>query len=233
MAINLVKFMKIRDLEILNQAIHELEPLTDADRNLLKELIDKWEAEQAIANLLYYPGIIPQEFRYDAIYKALCDDSAPYYTLAATVGLQTLGSNISAVMRTKFSLQLMEIIKNDSDILASRASITVWDLLDTRSFPLFLQLYPVTSTSANKNILALVFQKLHQLNKRAFRQKLKEYKVSWICRRKYMNQFNKYKKAQKKGMDAILYAPVYDAIPNLSDVDQHPDVSADVVMQVG
>lgn len=234
MAINLVKFLRINDLEILNQSIHELTAINEQDQALIVKIITEWKAEQAIANLLFYPRLIPESLRYEALFKALCDESAPYYSLAAIVGLQTLNSStINKAMRAKLALQLMEIIKHDSDILASRASISVWELLDDYSFPLYLKMYPVLSSSANSNILALVFDKLTSLKVREFSKQLKKYKLAWLTRYRYVKQFKKYKKAQAKGVDAILFAPVYDAIPNLADVDQHPDQLGDMATQLG
>ncbi len=217
----LVKFLKINDLDVLEQSFSELARLSERDQNLILKILKDWDSEQAIANILFYPRLIPEKQRYDVLNKALKAETAPYYMLAAVVGLQSLDRvRVNSAIKTKFALQLMEIIKSGDDIIASRASVSIWDFLDERSFPMYLDLYPVKVGSANKNIMALAMLKFKDGTKRKLKSKLKEYHLVWGKRRKFLKRFKKYKKGKKTGMDVFMLAPVYEEIPNLNDVDQ-------------
>jgi len=218
---DLVEFLKTKHIDVLNQSFTELSSLTERDHQLILKVLIEWKSEQAIANLLYYPRLIPEEKRYDILMQALQAEDTPYYMLAAVVGVQTLNrKQFNSALRTKFALQLMEIIKADADIIASRASVVIWDLLDERSFPLYLQLHPVRSASANKNIMALALQKFKDLDKKKFKETLKKTNLSWSKRRKFISRYKKFLKGKKAGQDIFMLAPVYDDIPNLSDIDQ-------------
>jgi hypothetical protein len=52
--------------------------------------LDDWTDQQAVANILFYPDLLPPSQRLRFLKKALGETDFPYYTLAAIVGLQSI-----------------------------------------------------------------------------------------------------------------------------------------------
>jgi hypothetical protein len=53
-------------------------------------VLDEWTDQQAVANVLFYPDMLPRQQGARFLLKALNETDFPYYTLAAIVGLQSV-----------------------------------------------------------------------------------------------------------------------------------------------
>jgi hypothetical protein len=217
-------FLKSHDLDVLHDLHGKLGRVSAQDMELIIRVITEWKNEQAISNLLFYPELIPIKYRYHAIMKAMQEDAAPYYTLAAVVGLQSIKpAEFNMEQRNAIVGRLLELIGDEADVISSRASVTIWDYLDDSNFTDFLRIYPVADNTANKNILAYTMSRYAETPRKVFRKNLRQFSLPWKIRRRFLKHFKKFKKSQRDGSDVFLRAPVYEEVPNLRDVDQRVD----------
>ena len=82
------EFLRVTDLDDLLHAFDAMEALTVEDVARIERILGDWRNHQAVANLLFYPQLIPEGTRVQAINRALRSNDIPYFQLAATVGLQ-------------------------------------------------------------------------------------------------------------------------------------------------
>jgi hypothetical protein len=82
--------LKTTDLDDLLRERRDILSLTPQETERVSAVIRAWTDRQAIANLLFYPDLIPLSLRFDALDRALRSHGFPYFGLAATVGLPEL-----------------------------------------------------------------------------------------------------------------------------------------------
>lgn len=117
-------FLEAGALDELSQLAADLPPLNAADRAAVTALLEKWDAPQAIANLLMYPHLIPEEIRKDALLRGL-NEPMTYNTLAAVVGLQSAVDGWAESERAALVQRLVVITFSARSLIANRASLTL------------------------------------------------------------------------------------------------------------
>ncbi|VAW79833.1 hypothetical protein MNBD_GAMMA12-3128 [hydrothermal vent metagenome] len=223
----LVRYLRVTDHDALELVFVEIPDLAPSEVLFIEKILNDWTEEQAIANLLFYPSLIPKSIRFDIICKALTSDNAPYYVLAATVGLQLLkASDWTAEQRDKIGERLILIASQNVEIIAARASITVWEYLDGLGDVQLLGVYPVATSTANRNIMAYVLTRYADYSKKEFKQALKKMAIKWHIRRKFVKRFKRCLRGKRSGKAVFMQAPEYIDIPSLTDVDQRVFVQA-------
>jgi hypothetical protein len=75
------------DLDVLLNAREAIETLGAKDVRALGELVQSWGDDQAMANLLMYPELIPDAHRTATLVEGLSGARGGYAVLAATIGL--------------------------------------------------------------------------------------------------------------------------------------------------
>ncbi len=217
----LVRFLRVSDYDALELVFVELAESDHTEVRFIEKILDKWKEEQAIANLLFYPVLIPESIRFDTIIKALTCDDAPYYVLAAVVGLQTLkASQWTEEQRNRIGERLISITAQDVELIAARASITVWEYLEGLGDAPLLMIYPVATATANRNIMAYALTRFADSSKKKFKQNLKSMDIKWGVRRKFVKRFKRYLRGKRNGRAVFMQAPQYIDIPSLADIDQ-------------
>ena len=217
----LIRYLRVTDYEALELVYAEIKSPDHSELQFIEHIISEWKEEQAIANLLFYPELIPEPLRFDAILRALESDDAPYYVLAAVVGLQTIDHNDwTSAQRKAIGERLISITSQDVEVIAARASITVWEYLDDLGDDRLLKLYPVATATANKNIMAFALTRYADNTKKNFKKTLKAMNIKWGTRRKFVKRFKKYLRGKRTGNAVFMQAPQYIEIPSLADVDQ-------------
>jgi hypothetical protein len=76
-------FLHCTDLDDLLKAVGRLRKIRKHQQKCILEVLSAWDQPQSIANILFYPGIIPSAERFRCIRKALSEKNQPYYKLAA------------------------------------------------------------------------------------------------------------------------------------------------------
>jgi hypothetical protein len=83
-------FLTTDDLDDLLRARQRLGRVSKRDSLAAVSVLEQWADRQAVANVLFYPDLLPPTVRMRFLMKALEEMEFPYYTLAAVVGLQDL-----------------------------------------------------------------------------------------------------------------------------------------------
>jgi len=216
----LIRYLKVTDYDALELVLAEITISDHMESKFVEQVLTDWKEEQAISNLLFGPKLIPEAIRFDSIIKALDSDDAPYYVLAAVVGLQSLSIDVwTAEQKREIGQRLISIVGQNVELISARASITVWDFLEVGDDELF-KLYPVEVATANRNIMAYALTRYADISKKKFKQAFKEMDIKWGVRRKFIKCFKKYLRGKKNGSAVFLQAPQYIDIPSLTDIDQ-------------
>lgn len=183
----ILRFLEIEDLELLRETRKTLPTLDDDSNFVVHNVVDKWEDEQAISNILLYPDIMEESYRWQTIEKGLESYSNPYYILSSVYGLQ----NITAIpnsYREKYLTRVLRFCETKTETLAICASIAVTHLLSKEEDYIFSQIYPVFNDSVNHNI-ALYFAKNYCLKE--FKAIVKKAGLSWGTKRHFLKEFTK------------------------------------------
>ncbi len=220
-AARIADFLKITDLEILEHSYKNLGALSRQDAELVNRTLASWTNQQAIANLLFYPALISEKIRQDVIMKALEETEKPYLVLAAVVGLETLGMrNMNEEWRVQVYQRLLRIMQDYEDVIAARASVTVWEFAGEDDYGELLRIYPVKDSVANRNIMAFVLIRFAEATRKQLKKDLKTLQLGWSKRRKFIRHFARFRRRQRRGDGVFMQAPSYQDVPNFEDVDQ-------------
>jgi hypothetical protein len=122
--VNLKNFLEITDLDELSQAKNHISVISQNDQAAIIKILQEGANIQAIANLLMYPDLIPENERIDYILAGLRETNFTYLVLASVVGLGQL--NIEALpvqLITQLIEQIINVTKSDSGVIAERASV--------------------------------------------------------------------------------------------------------------
>lgn len=86
----LERFLAAQELDELGAARDEIKVITRADAGVLAQIVSDGTDEQAMANFLMYPEVIPAHLRTATVLAALQRPPTDYRLLAAVVGLGRL-----------------------------------------------------------------------------------------------------------------------------------------------
>lgn len=177
------RFLTAVDLDELLRVRNEISSLTSAESTRVVSVLRAWNDRQAVANLLFHPALIPADIRFEALDRALQSKDVPYFTLAATVGLQHMAlDEVPADKRAAWGHALLAFVQSKSTILAGRASVTLcgWSrrVATSEILPKLVSLYPVPDAGACRNIVAAVLENSGDSSAEEFDQRLSEWRVS-------------------------------------------------------
>ncbi|WP_372370182.1 hypothetical protein [Candidatus Uabimicrobium sp. HlEnr_7] len=202
---DILYFLGVEDLDSLHESKKKLSKLNEDDHFIVHNVIDKWEDEQAIANILLYPDIIDESYRWQTIEKGLESYSNPYYILAAIYGLQNLKSVPNSYQEKYFS-RILRFCETKTDTLAVCASVTATFLATEENSYLLAEIYPVFNDNVNHNFVNHFVQKYDIAQIKAFAKKAG---LPWGTKRLFIKECTKAKRNS---------TPLVKAkIPNLKD----------------
>jgi hypothetical protein len=116
-------FLDARDLDTLADAHESLSTLDAADTAAVRRVLHQWRDPQAVANLLMYPLLIPDDARAAAVQRGLDDLQVPYLALAAVVGLREFDvESLPPGPRAAILARLLALVAADRGPLADRVS---------------------------------------------------------------------------------------------------------------
>jgi len=119
-------FLKAKDLNDLLEISSSLLVLSNTDNDQIKQILQSWELPQEIANLLMYPNLIPEDYRFLSLFKGLQSPEVDYYPLAAIVGLEKINPNsFSEEFRTEVFDSLLGCIETEVLVIIQRGTIAL------------------------------------------------------------------------------------------------------------
>jgi hypothetical protein len=215
-------FLKAEDLDDLLRIRRDLGVLTSDEEQRISSIIHDWTDNQAVANLLFNPDVMPPALRFEALDRALHSNHVCYFALAATVGLQQVKWNeVPGAKRASWLQALQRLVRSKSRTVAGRASVTLfeWTLGDGRDDILMelLSLYPVSDEGACRNIVAIALARWHDLSAEELTERLSDGCVTGSARAAVRQAHEKHRKlkARDEFRALIMKSPAYVYIPNL------------------
>lgn len=143
------------DLDELADAVADLDAVPDRTGRVAAVVAD-WADEQAVANLLLHPAVIPPEQRTDALLRGLRGNG--YLRLAATVGVGHLSAgDLTEGVRRELVDALLDVVASDAKEAGVRASAELGPLLRAEDVELLddLAAHPVDAVRHNLTQAAL------------------------------------------------------------------------------
>jgi hypothetical protein len=118
------------DLDNLSSARDNISDLNYEDTEELIRILQKWTDTQAIANILMYPDLIPEDVRLDYVLKGLHENKVTYFALAAIVGLSVIDiGTLTRDEQVKIVDKVIVLAKDNGGAIADRASVFLADNL--------------------------------------------------------------------------------------------------------
>jgi hypothetical protein len=142
-------FLASTDLDDLADASEAL-TLHPDDTGHAASAIESWSDLQAVANLLMYPAVLPEQLRVAALLRGLRGDG--YLRLAATVGVGDVSPDeLSDGVRRELVDALLDVVASDAGPAGLRASAEVGPLLRADEMELLedLAAHPVDAVRHN------------------------------------------------------------------------------------
>jgi len=218
------RFLTATDLDDVVRVRNEISSLTPEESARVVSIVREWNDRQAVANLLFHPGLMPAVVRFDALDRALHSIDTPYFTLAATVGLQGVAPDeVPGAKRAAWGQVLLALLQSRSAVLAGRASVTLcaWTrgVANPDILPQMVALYPVSDEGACRNIVCAVLDNCGDRSTEEFDQCLLEWGVSDSTRAALRRAHAEYADRKERGelRAMIMKAPTLAYIPNLSE----------------
>jgi hypothetical protein len=150
-------FLDARDMDTLADAHESVSTLDAADIAAVRRVLHQWRDPQAVANLLMYPLLIPDDARTAAVQRGLDESRQSYFALAAIVGLREFDvESLPSPQRAAVLDRLLALAQTDRGVIADRASVFLAERLwhfDDRYAPLVVALLDHPSPTVRHNAL--------------------------------------------------------------------------------
>ncbi len=151
-------FLNLTELDELYNARQTLGQPEAEDRLTLETVLTQWQPAQAVANLLFYPELIPDPLRFQALLKAL-DEPSRYAALAATVGLARLKrSMFSTEQQAQLAERLILQVRTGGRLIASRAAMALGHYLGRAEATQLIALFDQPDAAVRHNLLTALIQ---------------------------------------------------------------------------
>ena len=159
-------FLRSDELDETIALSRQLENLSAADTKAVRGVLEAWTDEQAVANLLMYSHLLPDDIRVETLLHGLNQQSDSYAVLAALVGLQDL--ELDEDVRAAVVQRLVEIIANGPAVTAARATVLLGQLAHTQDADTFVRLLNHPDDTLRHNVLVALINAVGLENVTAF-----------------------------------------------------------------
>jgi hypothetical protein len=212
----LKRFLAADDLDDLLRVASALPGLAPDDAAVVRRIIENWRPQQAVANLLFHPHLVPSDVRVAAILRAMNECGQPYLKLAATVGLASveprdIAPGDAAVIRSL----LLKLIEADDSILSSRASVSIDSWLDASSSTAVCRLLNHANETVAHNLLAWLIRHVDPVELRSL---LEASELPPASMRRAIRDVGEYRACLEAGASFTRASSYFFSyIPNLSE----------------
>jgi hypothetical protein len=212
-------FLKAEDLDDLLKLRGQIRELTDEEEKTALVVLESWSDQQAVANLLFHPSLIPSARREHFILKALGDLDNPYFVLAAVVNAGCLaGEKTSAKTCSEIKEHLLAYCQNYNDVIGQRASVSLRSFLSKTDLLALLPLLRVRNDVIRENIIGWITQVWGGLARDKMSAEFKALGLSWFQRRSVAKSLEQFSGKRSSLIETLRTTPVLSYIPNLKEV---------------
>jgi hypothetical protein len=217
-SVTLANFFATEDLDDLQRAASKLGVLEEVDVRRIRSTLEEWHNEQAVANLLFYPRLIPEELRVKSIVRGLDERRQPYYVLAAAVGVQEMEvSTLTEEEMTVIRDRLLRVVASDSSIVAKRASVSLQTFLKKSDGETVCSLLGHPDETVRHNLLAWLVTTFEPGHSDDLRHFVEASELDKQTRQDITRQMTEYVQARREGKFTGVDMPLLGYIPNLSE----------------
>lgn len=123
-------FLAADELDLLADVRAGLGSPTASEQAEVQTVVEAWTDIQAVANVLFYPEVLPPEKRLAALRRGLSDQGHRYLRLAAATGAGSLDlGSLGDDDRLMLLRDLRGLLASDTSTVAARASVSIRRLL--------------------------------------------------------------------------------------------------------
>ena len=160
-------FLETGDLDALAVAREALDGLTAEEEARASELV-LGPGGQERANLLMYPGLLPESVRHDALLRALREGTGSYAALAAAVGVGDVDARtLPEERRAELLEALLDLVASDAGVAGTRAAMALQGLMTSADGADVVPLLVHPVPAVRRNLLAALLGVLDPADLRA------------------------------------------------------------------
>ncbi len=209
-------FLSCTDLDDLLRARGQVRNITTRQAKHISEILAAWDPPQAVANILFYPDIIPNIERFRYLLKALHDDKQPYNKLAAVVGISILKAEVlSSDQRAEIIESLYAIMCQYSGILAERTAITLFHLISRGHILKTLALLEHSNENVRHNVLAWLIRQYADENLKNLLIEIENSSIAPKIKKACATSINDHSNKKRSGQFSNTATVLFSYVPNL------------------
>jgi hypothetical protein len=219
MSPELQEFLAAEDLDDLLSRRHMITALGREDDAAVRAILEQWSNPQAVANLLFHPTLIPEDIRLTVLFQGLYERRVIYYVLAAVVGFQSVDpAQLAAPDRERVVTELLALIRDRSDILAHRASVSFQAFAGPAEAPRVFALMGHPDKTVRHNLRAWLFRTFQTAGVEQFTAASRRSGIGEDVHRQLVGEFAEFLANPPQAFKSPLFA-LYGYIPNLRDIE--------------
>jgi hypothetical protein len=212
-------FLHCTDLDDLLKAYGRLRKIRKRQQKCILEVLSAWDQPQSIANILFYPEIIPKDERFQCISKALTEKKQPYYKLAAIVGISNFEREaFSSDQRDTIIDLLFSILEHDKGLIADRTVLALWNLIDEHHIPKALRLLEHANENVRHNILAWLIRQYADGNPNGLANEISNSSIAQTIKEYCLAAIDEHNKKKETGQFSNTDMALLSYIPNFSEM---------------
>lgn len=210
-------FLATDDLDELLATSRRLDDLSKEDKEIVRSVLRSWDKPLAVSNLLFYPNLIPEDIRMNAILKGLTERVHPWYVLAAVVGLQRIAlEDISEEERRLILDRLIHIMEAYKGVLSSRASVSVSSFLRVENAKRMLRYLSHPNEATRWNIMAWILRAYEKKGMAWFNETIESSGISQETKDYALGRLQQYREEVRASGHSTLASEIYSHILNLN-----------------
>lgn len=219
MSPELESFLAAEDLDEVLTARDKIAALAADDEAAIRAVLGEWRKPQAVSNLLLYPALIPKDIRLSTLLRGLCERKLVYYILAAVVGFQSIdAADIVDADRQRVLADLLAVMRDTTDILAQRASVSFTGFAKLEDAPSVFALMGHANKTVRHNVRAWLFRTFQVSGVEALADAGRRSRLAENLQLQVVGEFADFLANPPQGFTSPLF-PLYGYIPNLRDID--------------
>jgi hypothetical protein len=216
---HLRQFLDASDLDELQQYRENIDKLDDEDKKIIYETLSAGQKPQSVANILFYPELIPVDIRVSVLVESLVGKHNPYYQLAAIVGLQNIPvETFSEIEKQQIHDLLFQVMESNETVLAARASATIRPYVKEQDRERLFRLLEHINSTVRHNILGIIYEMSDPISKDELIAQCRFYQVAQDTISEISKKIQQHEDRKAKGKLSSLTTSIYTYIPNMSDV---------------
>lgn len=219
MSSELEEFLAAEDLDDMLSTRGKISALDGEDDAAVRAVLEQWSNPQAVANLLFHPTLIPEDIRLTTLFQGLSERRVIYYVLAAVVGFQGVDPTwLAAPDRERVVTDLLAIIRDTTDILAQRASVSFREYAGQADAPRVFALMGHPDKTVRHNLRAWLFRTFQTAGVERFTAASRQSGIGEDVQRQVVGEFAEFLANPPQAFKSPLFA-LYGYIPNLRDIE--------------